>query len=137
MALGVLRLGLLWPRLLCPAVDYGQMGIDSCGQCVKSGASCFCETFDPMNWFFAPFLAVYAAANLLVLISPLLILSSPDGRCVAGVGFVVFFVFSLAAPWCANEVKGVYVGCVLWQMSLLAAGLGFLRLANADERRAK
>ena len=120
--------------LACPAVDYFQLGIDSYRQETKTGAYCFCATFDIMNWLLFPIFALYGLANLFMVLSVFLARSSPDARLIAAAFFLAFFLVALAAPWSAREVHGVLVGCVLWQLSFLAVGLGLIWLANTDKR---
>jgi len=123
----ILGWGCFVSALALPAIKYEQMGLDTFVKESKIGASCLLETFQPTNWMFAPLLAVYAFANLFMAGSPLLAMGSADTRCISGILMLLFFCGTLAVPWCAEEVHGILLGCVMWQLSFLCVGLGCIR----------
>jgi hypothetical protein len=119
--------------LACPAVDLAAMELDGFGSETKLGTTCWCDTFNPGLWLFAPLLFFYAVANMLMITSLFLIAASPVSR-RKGSWFILFsFGFTLTAPWCAGEAKGILVGCVFWILSFLWVGLGFFLLSCAAQ----
>jgi hypothetical protein len=116
----------------CPAAHSGW---DVLGPSMGNlnGFGCLLMTLAPPNWLAAPLLFFYGLANLLMIGSAFMVRSTPDTRCLTGVFMFLSFLISLSAPWCDREIK-VFAGCVLWQASFLAVGLGFMRLANADTK---
>jgi hypothetical protein len=112
--------------LVTPAIDCVDVGGGP-----KSGAWCWFETFTG-DWLFAPILPIYALANIVFLASLPTAAGSADSRCIGGSFILFWFLLALAAPWCIPRVTGVYIGCVLWQVSYLLVGVGLIRLADAE-----
>ncbi len=120
--------------LFCPAIKYEAAGLDNYGGCkeTKLGLRCFLDTFEVGNWLFAPPLFFFAGANVLMIGSLFSFFTPRKLYGVWGTALLACFVVSLLAPWCAHEVKGVRIGCFLWMLSFLNAGVGSL-LAFRDE----
>src|SRR5262249_54425517 len=102
--------------LVCPAIDYTFWGLDSSVSGTKTGACCFCDSFNAKDWLFAPLLMFYAGANVLMAFS-LVAVAFRALRRTTSVLLLWSSLLTLTAPVCSEAVRGVLIGCYLWILS--------------------
>jgi hypothetical protein len=120
--------------LASPAIEIGELVIaDGYWGETMSGYRCFTFTLDPANWLFAPLLLLYLCANVLMLMSPLMLWARVGIQKLFGVCLLISFFVALTAPYCYAGIRSSLVGCFAWMASFAATGLGFVLCNRSPE----